>query len=97
MTSEAEAESDEAYEWIAKDSPQRAAKWYRGLFDKIESLRDNPERCPLAPENPVFEQEIRQLLYGKRGGVYRILFTISGETVSVLHIRHAERRFLDDE
>lgn len=35
-----------------------------------------PERCAFAQENAFFPEDIRQLLYGKRSGVYRILFTI---------------------
>jgi hypothetical protein len=36
--------------------------------------------------------EVRQLLYGRRPHTYRILFTIEGDVVQVLHIRHARRR-----
>ncbi len=56
-----------------------------------------PARCPLAPENDEFEEEIRELLYGKRQHRYRILFTIRGETVIVLHIRHGAREHLKGE
>jgi len=45
----------------------------------------------LAPENEVFDFEVRKLLYGKRPHVYRILFTIENETVTILHIRHGRR------
>jgi plasmid stabilization system protein ParE len=91
----AKAEAEEAYLWIHKQSPTRAVKWYNGLIDAIESLEFSPHRCPLAPEAPAFRQEIRQLLYGKRGGVYRILFEIRGDVVYVLHIRHGARKFLE--
>ncbi len=46
-----------------------------------------PERCAHAPENRWFKREIRQLLYDQ----YRILFTIRGRTVRVLHVRHGAR------
>jgi hypothetical protein len=32
--------------------------------------------------------ELRELLFGKRRGVYRILFVVDGRTVNILHIRH---------
>jgi hypothetical protein len=35
--------------------------------------------------------ELRELLFGKRDGTYRILFVAAGQTVSILHIRHAAR------
>jgi plasmid stabilization system protein ParE len=38
-----------------------------------------------------FSLEVRQLLYGSTHHRYRILFTIDGDTVTVLHIRHGRR------
>ena len=37
------------------------------------------------------------LLYGKRGGVYRIFFTIQEESVSILYVRHSARDGLEPE
>jgi hypothetical protein len=51
----------------------------------------------MAPENDEFEEEIRQILYGKRQHRYRILFTIREQTVIVLHIRHGAREHLTGE
>ncbi len=53
-----------------------------------------PHRCPLAPENEEFEDEVRQHLYGKRDNKYRILFSIMDAEVQILHIRHGKRRRL---
>jgi hypothetical protein len=44
----------------------------------------NPQRCPVAPENPVF----RQLLYGRNPNIYRVLFKVLPKRVVVAHIRH---------
>ena len=62
----------------------------------VHALADGPERWPLAPESDAFprRQQIRQLLYGKRRNVYRVLYTIHADRVSVLHVRHAARDFL---
>jgi hypothetical protein len=51
----------------------------------------------MTPENEYAEEEIRQLLYGRRRGVYRILFTIEGDMVSVLTVRHGARGLLQPE
>jgi hypothetical protein len=51
----------------------------------------------LAPENVHFTQDIRQLLYGPRNDVYRILFTILGDTVQVLHVRHSAQQHLTED
>lgn len=96
VSQEADAQADDVYEWIAQDSPGSAARWYNGLFEAIDTLKHNPQRCPVAPDNNAFNVEVRQLLYGKRQGVYRVLFTLSEETVHVLQIRHGARRFLDE-
>jgi mRNA-degrading endonuclease RelE of RelBE toxin-antitoxin system len=37
------------------------------------------------------------LLYGRRPGIYRILYTIVGETVFILRIRHSARGSLEQE
>jgi plasmid stabilization system protein ParE len=50
------------------------------------------KRCPIAPESARFPFEVRQLLYGRKPHVYRILFTIENNTVNVLHIRHGRRK-----
>jgi plasmid stabilization system protein ParE len=81
------ADLDEAYEWIAQYSPEKATLWYFDKTERIESLQNNPKRCSLAPENHFFPEEIRQLLFEK----YRILFTVRDEEVHVLHIRHGAR------
>jgi hypothetical protein len=46
----------------------------------------------VAPENREAPAEVRQLLYGRRPHVYRVLFTINDRVVYVLHIRHGRRR-----
>ena len=91
----AETEAEEAYLWIHQQSPFYAAKWLAGLLEAIASLDSNPESYPLAHEADTFHKPIRQLLYGKRRGIYRILFEIEGDVVKVLHIRQGARTFLE--
>ena len=69
-------------------------RYLRAAQRRLDRLAENPARCPLAPENEYFDEEIRELFYGKRGGVYRILFTIVEETVSVLYVRHGARDYV---
>ena len=88
---------DEACAWLAARSPQAAARWLEGMFAAIRTLESNPERCGLAPENDNVHYEIRQFLHGRRGNVYRVLFTIQAGAVRILHVRHAARKFFDPE
>jgi plasmid stabilization system protein ParE len=93
LTRRALRDAEEAYAWMAQDAPRRAARWYEGLFARIRTLEENPRRCPLASESEAVGQEIRQLLYGRRRGVYRILFVIRGEeVVRVLAVWHSARQ-----
>jgi plasmid stabilization system protein ParE len=93
----AEAELDAAYRYRHARAPQAAVQWFAGIVEAINSLEQFPARCPLAPENGHFAEEIRQLLYGARRDVFRILFTIQGDTVHVLHIRHGAQQYLHEE
>jgi len=92
-TDKALADAGEAYFWISERSEGAALRWYEGLMKAFRSLEKNPLRCPLAPEGTFFEEEIRQLIYGK----YRILFTVEGEMVFVLRVRHGAREYLKPE
>jgi plasmid stabilization system protein ParE len=76
----------------AQRAGETGRRWFLGLEKAIDGLADMPERCPLAPENGRVPFEVRHLLYGRAPNVYRILFTIEGGTVYILHIRHSRRR-----
>lgn len=90
LSNRAEADIEESYVHIAKDSPQNALNWRFELEEKIRSLKTFPERCGLAPEHYYAKVEIRQTFHGQ----YRILFTIRVQTVYVLTVRHGARKFL---
>jgi plasmid stabilization system protein ParE len=81
----------EAFEWLRERSPAHATRWFNGLAEAVAGLEVMPKRWGLARESRHFDEEIRQALYGKRGGVYRILFVVRGDVVHVIHIRHAAR------
>ncbi len=96
VTDNALAEAGEIYFWIHEDSPEVAWRWYDGLMAAFKSLSFSPQRCARAPESDKFQEELRQLLYGK----YRILFSVQSNTVRILHVRHSARKPLqpdDDE
>jgi len=95
VSSVAEEEIKEVCRWISRDSPTHAAKWRHRLYETIRSLAQHPARCGMALEDADFKQEIRELLYGKRRGVYRILFTIENDVVTILHVRHGARQPLN--
>ena len=63
-----------------------AAVWYRGLRDTIFSLDHSPERGTRTEETAA----LRQILYGNKPHMYRIIYSIEhvSKRVLVLHIRH---------
>jgi plasmid stabilization system protein ParE len=80
-------------EWLAAQNAGEAGlRWFGKLEEAIGSLAEQPERCTLAPESASVPFEMRQLLYGHKPHVYRILFTVEEGVVYVLHIRHGRRR-----
>jgi plasmid stabilization system protein ParE len=79
---------DEACGWIAARSPEAAERWFNAIEAEIHSLEYFPMRCSRAREDGLFHYELRQLVYGRRQGRYRVIFTIRNQTVHVLHIRH---------
>ncbi|WP_228042237.1 MULTISPECIES: hypothetical protein [unclassified Tychonema] len=56
-----------------------------------------PSRCSFAFENSFFDEEIRQLVYGKGRNAYRILFTIVDDSVQIIFVRHAAQKPMIDE
>lgn len=79
---------------LSQEAGEAGLRWFQGLRAAIASLAHTPQRCLLAPENAAFPFEVRRLLYGIKPHVYRVLFAIEGDTVTILHIRHGRRQFI---
>ena len=86
----AERDLSAIYDWIGAPSSNAANTWYRGLREAIRTLRTNPDRCPVTPEDRAF----RHLLYGAKPHVYRVIYRIleKPKQVDILHIRHGARQ-----
>jgi plasmid stabilization system protein ParE len=72
-------------------------RWARSLRAKIATLKTNPLRCPVDPDSEFYGEQVRVLLYGKRHGMYRVLFAIRGDAVHILTVRHAAQQSLAEE
>ena len=88
FTARAERDVRHLYQAIDAVNSAVARKWYQGLKKKILSLGQNPNRCPVTPEN----RELRHPLYGHRRNIYRVIYRVIGTQVEVLHIRHGARK-----
>ena len=93
LTAQAQDDISAIHDWLRLQSAgETGERWFVALRATIASLKQLPSRCPLAPESRDSPTDVRQLLYGRRPNVYRILFAIEGEAVQILHIRHGRRR-----
>ena len=74
----------ESYDWGCQVwGKKEARRWARQLRTAVlNQLAVIPNGFPIAPENDVFSAEIRQMIVGR----YRVLFTIKGRRVHVLHV-----------
>jgi plasmid stabilization system protein ParE len=93
LSGQAQHDIAAVYDWLrSQQAGDAGERWFVALRAAVASLANLPSRCPLAPENRDSPVEVRQLLYGRRPHVYRVLFSVAGDVVHVLHIRHGRRR-----
>ena len=81
-----------AYKFVFKNAPNTVTKWFDRLQSHIQTLSYQPQRCPIARESKRVSIEVRELHFGRRPNVFRILFTIDEATVRILKIVRAQRR-----
>jgi hypothetical protein len=72
---------DQAFLNAARHAPQTTGRWFNRFNDAVETLSTNPNRCAKALENRKSDRELYQYLYGRRPDVFRVIFTIEGDTV----------------
>jgi len=81
--------------WSEHRSTEQAERWYARIGPVIKMLADGPDRCPASPETNLLPTGLRELHFGLgHRATHRIVFTIVGQDVRVLRIRHAAQREL---
>jgi toxin ParE1/3/4 len=88
ITKRAFEQIDAAAEYIALNSEEAARRWRDRLLRDIESLNHFPLRHGIAPEAEAVGAEVRQMMHG----VYRILYTVDENVVTIHGVRHGARR-----
>ena len=81
-----------ALEDVKKISALSGSAWFEEFERAIFSLRQMPERCPVAFGLSSKKREIRHLLCGWGHHVYSAYFSIADDLVKVLYVRHVARR-----
>lgn len=85
---------DDAYLRARENAPAAAGRWLSRFRDALATLANNPERCPLAHENGKVAITLREYHFGKRANVFRAIFAVTADRVTVLRIVRAQRGFL---
>lgn len=85
FSQEAVADLSTSYEWGCEAWGEESAwRWYASVRDSIlRMLGTFPESQPIAPDNDEYDVEARQMIVSR----YRVIFTIAGRVVTVLHFR----------
>lgn len=90
LTRRAERDLHYRYEYVAAADSPAAARWFNGRERAICALERFPRRCPVAPESRKGKRQLRNLLYGAKPDVYRVVYEVDAarKLVRVLTIRH---------
>ena len=98
LSERAEQDIDEVLAWLCRRGAEIAAsRWHERLLAAVATLERESRRCPIAPKAEEFGIELHELLFGRRQGVYRVLFIIEQRTVTVVHIHQGARDVLRPE
>ena len=89
LTERAILDLEAIYTEIDAENSPTASNWYNGLEEIVLSLDHLPDRGVRIEE----DRKLRQLLYGNKPHIYRIIYSIdrSARRVSIIHIRHGAR------
>ena len=82
--------------YLGERSKAAEGKWRSRILLAIKHLERHPERYPPAYEAADLGFDLREYQIGnKRGSIYRVLFTIDGDIVNILWLRHAAQDWVD--
>jgi plasmid stabilization system protein ParE len=92
ITPSAKADIFEINTWLLENNPDLASDWIWGISKAVVSLSKFPERCKVCPESEAFDVIVRQLLYGSKPNIYRILFSINDTKVFILRVGSTKQK-----
>ena len=83
----ADAQVDDAIEYIARDHPMAALEWLERVLDAARSLATFPDSGRIVPE--LQRDSIREILVSP----YRVMYRRSEDLVEIAAVRHEAREF----
>lgn len=98
VTPSAKADVFEIYTWLLENKPGSIPeKWLWAFSEASTSLSKFPRRCAVSPESSALAAEVRELLFGSRRSIFRVLFSIKDEKVFILRVRSTRQRRAGDQ
>lgn len=87
LTNRADRDLRRIYQRINAENSRQARDWFNEPEAAVLSLDRNPARGAVTPE----DRALRELRFGRKRNVYRIIYSIDERrhTVAMLHIRRA--------
>lgn len=85
FTSRAGADVEEVYNYLIQRSPSGARNVLKAIYDALNFIAEHPYASEQTDNPQVRASVVRRY-------PYKIFYSIVGETVRILHIRHTSRR-----
>ena len=92
LTPRAAGDADSIYRRVTGRAPLAGQRWYDKLLEALQSLDSLPEGGQVVESLSHSGHLVRRILFGGKPNVYRIYYSIEGDTVRILHIRHGARK-----
>ena len=77
------------YYYISLDNPIAALNMTEEILDKIDTLEEFPERCPIVPDSVLAQQGYRMLIIRN----YIAFYKIFGSDVLVYRVLHGKQDY----
>lgn len=97
VTRRAELDAQEIFSWLLLYSFQGAESWFSHYLNAVASLSTFPERGGIAEESLKPGDHVRQIFFKTSAGRnYRLLYSVCGDEVVIMHVRGPGQKLLDD-
>lgn len=84
-TPQARGDIDRIYSYLKKRSPSGAANVSAAIYAGIRFIAERPEASERTDDPDVRVKVVRRYRY-------KIFYSVAGDTVDILHVRHTSRR-----
>lgn len=89
LTASAQNDIAETLDFLTERTPAHASKWFEGLFEALETLREMPIRQGLIAEASRLKRPLRALPYAAHRVVYEV--DEAQQIVFIVRIYHSSR------